>query len=63
MPVEEHQHQSFRRRPESSNALSSLDPGLRRDDVVSMQDGAGSIATTESQKLVHFWMLASKRHA
>ena len=26
---------SFRRRPESSMSLNSLDPGLRRDDVVS----------------------------
>ena len=26
---------SFRRMPESSNVLNSLDPGIRRDDVVS----------------------------
>jgi len=26
---------SFRRRPESSKSLNSMDPGIRRDDVVS----------------------------
>ena len=26
---------SFRRKPESSNILQSLDPGLRRDDISS----------------------------
>jgi hypothetical protein len=27
-------YSSFRRMPESSNLLKSLDPGIRRDDVV-----------------------------
>ena len=34
-PVHKQPLPSFRRRPESSQSLNSLDPGLRRDDVVS----------------------------
>ncbi len=35
MSVHKQHLPSFRRRPESSKPLNSLDPGLRRDDVVS----------------------------
>ena len=40
---------SFRRRPESSKPLNFLDPGLRRDDVVS-----GKHAFLDGYYLVYF---------